>query len=49
MEEIVKIISAAIGLCGSVKPEKQAQAAYDALIKAGYRISQQTKESRIRQ
>lgn len=38
METIVKIMSAAIGQSGSVKPEKQAQAAYDALIKAGYRI-----------
>lgn len=34
-EEIVKIISAAIGLCGSVKPEKQAEAALEALIEKG--------------
>lgn len=28
----LKIISPAIGLCGSVKPEKQAMAAIDALL-----------------
>lgn len=31
-EEIQKLMSAAIGLCGSVKPEKQAEAALEVLI-----------------
>ncbi len=34
-EEIQKLMSAAIGLCGSVKPEKQAEAALEVLIEKG--------------